>query len=151
MKTPISSGRLTPIDPFESKDSTPAHCRHSSSFGQFWCRWSKRASGACGTRGTGWRLPSARLSFYWHPLSIRIETPTKGRGGCSRMTVISYRLAGLDVDHHLLKLLGGGHGLDARSHERKCQSCCSSTLRGVFHRERGEVFSRMVFSRPRLP
>ena len=35
--------------------------------------------------GQGW--PSARLSFCWHPLSIHVETPAKGRGGCSRMTV----------------------------------------------------------------
>ena len=31
--------------------------------------------------------PSARLSCYCHPLSVRIETPTKWRGGCSRTTV----------------------------------------------------------------
>ena len=31
--------------------------------------------------------PSARLSFCRHPLYIPIETPTKGRRGCSRMTV----------------------------------------------------------------
>ena len=33
----------------------------------------------------GW--PSASLPLCWHPLSIHIETPGKGRGGCSRMTV----------------------------------------------------------------
>ena len=27
------------------------------------------------------------LSFCWHSLSITIETPTYGRGGCSRVTV----------------------------------------------------------------
>ena len=32
-----------------------------------------------------WRERPA-LSFRWHPLSIRIEAPTKERGGCSRMT-----------------------------------------------------------------
>ena len=31
--------------------------------------------------------PSARLSFCWRPLRVHVETPTKGRGGCSRMTV----------------------------------------------------------------
>ena len=36
----------------------------------------------------GLAYPSTRLlSFYWHSLSISIETPTTGRGGCSRMTV----------------------------------------------------------------
>ena len=25
--------------------------------------------------------------IYWRPLHIPIKTPTKGRGGCSRMTV----------------------------------------------------------------
>ena len=25
-------------------------------------------------------------TFCWHPLSMHIETPSKGRGGCSRMT-----------------------------------------------------------------
>ena len=34
--------------------------------------------------------PSARLlSFCGHPLSIAIETPTEGRGGCSRMTSLA--------------------------------------------------------------
>ena len=33
--------------------------------------------------------PLTRLSFCWHPLSVPIETPTKGGGGCSRMTVSS--------------------------------------------------------------
>ena len=43
-------------------------------------------------RDEGFAQPSARvLSFCWHPLSIPIETPTKGRGGwgCSRMTELS--------------------------------------------------------------
>ena len=31
--------------------------------------------------------PSARLSFCWRALSMPIEIPTDGRGGCSRMTV----------------------------------------------------------------
>ena len=31
--------------------------------------------------------PSARLSFRGQPLSIQVETPAKGRRGCSRMTV----------------------------------------------------------------
>ena len=35
----------------------------------------------------GGAQPSARLSFCRHPLSIHIETPAKGRGGCSRVTV----------------------------------------------------------------
>ena len=26
------------------------------------------------------------LAFYWHPLSIQVETLANGRGGCSRMT-----------------------------------------------------------------
>ena len=38
-----------------------------------------------GPGGATW--PSVRQSLYWHPLSIYIETPTKGRWGCSRMTV----------------------------------------------------------------
>ena len=33
--------------------------------------------------------PLTRLSSYWHSLSITFETPTEGRGGCSRMTVSS--------------------------------------------------------------
>ena len=37
-----------------------------------------------GPGGATW--PSVRQSLYWHPLSIYIETPTKGRWGCSRMT-----------------------------------------------------------------
>ena len=28
------------------------------------------------------------LSFCWHPLSVHIETPTKGRGGFSRMLAL---------------------------------------------------------------
>ena len=31
--------------------------------------------------------PSAQLSFCWHSRIVSVETPTKGRGGCSRMTV----------------------------------------------------------------
>ena len=31
--------------------------------------------------------PWARLSFCRRPLSVAIETPTIGRGGCSRMTI----------------------------------------------------------------
>ena len=34
-------------------------------------------------------VTTARLSFCWHSLSIPIETPTRGRGGCSRMTELS--------------------------------------------------------------
>ena len=35
-------------------------------------------------------VPSTRVrSFCGHPLSIHIETPTEGRGGCSRMTALS--------------------------------------------------------------
>ena len=30
-----------------------------------------------------------RLSFYWHSLIVSINTPTKGRGRCSRMTELS--------------------------------------------------------------
>ena len=44
--------------------------------------------------------PSARvLSFYLHPLSVHIETPAGGRGGCSRMTELSptARVAALDA------------------------------------------------------
>ena len=37
--------------------------------------------------------PSTRLSSHWHPLAIRIETPTNGRGGCSRMAVLSMAVA----------------------------------------------------------
>ena len=33
--------------------------------------------------------PSARLSFCWYSLIVSIETPTKWRRGCSRMTVSS--------------------------------------------------------------
>ena len=51
---------------------------------------------AAAARGGDWlhrRGPSGGRSrrrdcpFCWHPLPIYIETPTKGRGGCSRMTV----------------------------------------------------------------
>ena len=35
----------------------------------------------------GWASRQRVLSFYWRSLSIHIETPTKGRGGCSKMTV----------------------------------------------------------------
>ena len=35
---------------------------------------------------TGNPSPSARLSLHWHRLAVNIETPTRGRGGCSRMT-----------------------------------------------------------------
>ena len=35
------------------------------------------------------RSPLTRLSFCWRPLYIHIETPAKGRGGCSRKTVSS--------------------------------------------------------------
>ena len=31
--------------------------------------------------------PARGLSSCWHPLSIRVETPTEGREGCSRMAV----------------------------------------------------------------
>ena len=34
-------------------------------------------------------MPSERvLSFCWRSLSVRIETPTRGRGGCGRMAVL---------------------------------------------------------------
>ena len=38
---------------------------------------------------TGNPSPSARLSLHWHRLAVNIETPTRGRGGCSRMTELS--------------------------------------------------------------
>ena len=41
----------------------------------------------CPLRGSG--SPSRRHDrhFGWHPLTVSIETPAKGRGGCSRVTV----------------------------------------------------------------
>ena len=49
--------------------------------------WKRRRSGR--SRWSRSDSPSAGLSFCWHSPIVFIDTPTKGRGGCSRMTELS--------------------------------------------------------------